>query len=71
MKRNDLIKEIREAADAKGIAWRLDRSTGKHDVWLLGDRVTVPVPRHKDIGPKMAFEIRKQCEPELGPRWWR
>jgi len=71
MKRTELIKEIREAAKAKGIEFEMVRSGAKHDVWRLGLTVTIPIERHREIGPKMAFEMRKACEPELGPRWWR
>ena len=54
MKQDGLIREIRKAATAHGLTFGLVRSTGPHEV----------------VSPKMAFEIRKECEPELGKGWW-
>jgi len=71
MKTAQLIRDIRTAAKLRGITFEVVRSSGKQDIWRLGDTVLFPIPRHSEIGPKMEFEIRKQCEPELGPRWWR
>ena len=69
VKRVDLIREIRAAARAKGLTFELERRTGLHDVYRL-DRLIIPIPRHRDIGAKVSFEIRKECEPKLGRRWW-
>jgi hypothetical protein len=71
MKTAQTIRDIGKAARARGITFEVVRSSGKHDIWRLGATVQIPIPRHAEIGPKMEFEIRKQCEPELGPRWWR
>lgn len=70
MKTRELVREVREAAKAAGKSFDLVRTTGPHDVYRCG-ATTVAVPRHKEIGPKMAFEIRKELEPELGERWWK
>lgn len=70
MKRDELIREIRKAAKAKGLDFELIRSGGAHDVFRCGTK-QVSIPRHREIGPKMAFEIRAQLEPVLGKRWWR
>ncbi len=70
MKRSDLIRDIRKAAQAAGVSWEFIRAGAEHEVWRIGNR-NIPIPRHGEIGPKVEFEIRKQCEAALGPRWWR
>jgi hypothetical protein len=70
VKRGQLIREIRRAADAKGLTFALTRSTGKHDIYEL-DGLRIPIPRHREIGPKMTFELFAQAEAKLGERWWR
>jgi hypothetical protein len=71
VKTEQMIREIRKAVKARGLIFEVVRSSGKHDIWRLGGTVRIPIPRHSEIGPKMEFEIRKQCEPVLGLRWWR
>jgi hypothetical protein len=70
VRRTELLREIQRAAKIQGLTFELLRSRGPHDVYRLGQTL-VAIPRHREIGPKMAFEIRKQLEPELGLRWWR
>lgn len=70
MKRNDLIREITRAASARGLTFDLVRSDGNHDVYRCGTAQT-SIPRHRELGPKLTFEIKKDMEPALGPRWWR
>jgi hypothetical protein len=70
MKRTALIKEIRKASKAADVEFEIERQGKEHELWRCG-AVRVPIPRHSEIGPKMAFEIRRQCEPELGKDWWR
>lgn len=70
MKRTDLIREIRQAAKGRGLRFESVRDTGRHEVFECGT-VRVAIPRHRDIGPKLAFEIRAELEPALGFRWWR
>ena len=69
MKTEELLREIRKAAKA-GLALELVRE-GKAHVILRCGSVQLAVPRHRQMGPKMAFEIRGQLEPVLGTRWWR
>jgi hypothetical protein len=69
VKRAALLREIQQAAKARGMTFELLRSRGPHDVYRLGKTLT-SIPRHREVGPKMAFEIRKQLQPELGERWW-
>lgn len=60
------------AARAKqaGVAWSVKREGANHTVYQLG-AVMIPVPRHNEIGEKLAVEIFKQCIPELGEAWWK
>lgn len=69
MKRDELIKEVRRAAKAAGLEFVSVRNVGPHEVFRCGTVQTM-IPRHREIGPKMAFEIRKDLEPALGKRWW-
>lgn len=68
-KRADLIRDIRKAARQAGKDF--DAGSGSRHDWVRVGETTVAIPRHKVIGPKVAFEIRKALEPELGKRWWR
>lgn len=70
MKTSELIREIGKAAKARGLTFELLREGAAHQLFRCGT-VTVAIPRHREVGPKMAFEIRKQLEPVLGERWWR
>lgn len=69
MKRRDLVREIGDAATAAGLTWDVDREGSKHTVYKL-DGLTIPVPRHNEIGELLAKKIFKQCEPKLGKEWW-
>jgi hypothetical protein len=31
----------------------------------------VPIPRHTDLDDRFGEAVFKECEPELGERWWR
>jgi hypothetical protein len=31
----------------------------------------VPVPRHGELDDRFVEKLWKECEPELGERWWR
>lgn len=70
MKRDELLREISKAAKKAGVQWVVVREGAAHTLYRCGD-VQVAIPRHREIGPKMAFEIRAQLEPALGRRWWR
>jgi hypothetical protein len=50
--------------------FELVRQGASHEIWRCGT-ITVPIPRHGEIGPKMAFEIRRSLDPALGRDWWR
>ncbi|HEY5877695.1 MAG TPA: hypothetical protein VIU11_02210 [Nakamurella sp.] len=70
MKRRDLIRTITAAATARDLDFTLHSDRGPHEKWRL-DGLTIPVPRHTEIGERLAETIFKECEPKLGPRWWR
>ena len=48
----------------------LVREGSAHQIFRCGT-VQIAVPRHRELGPKVALEIRVQLEPVLGKRWWR
>ena len=70
MKCDKLIREIHGAARAKGVDVAVLREGAAHQIFRCGV-VLVPIPRHRELGLKLAFEIRKSLEPALGTKWWR
>lgn len=70
MKRGAVIKKIKQAAKQHGVAWVLDHEGANHSVYRLGGQI-IPIPRHSEIDDRFATEIYKECETELGRRWWR
>lgn len=70
MKRVALIKRIRAEARRCGVEWRLHHEGANHTIFYLGETM-IPVPRHAEVGEQLAEEIFKECEPELGRRWWK
>lgn len=70
MKTRELVREFSKEAKARGLAFEVIRQSGPHDVYRCGG-VTVAVPRHGEIGPKMEFKLRTELEPVFGKRWWR
>jgi hypothetical protein len=70
MKRRDLVKRIATEAKRQGILWELDRNGANHDVYTL-DGLSIPIPRHSEIGDRFAIEIFRECEPKLGKGWWK
>ena len=70
VKRGEVCRKIAREARRKGVAWSLERRGANHDVYRLGATV-IPVPRHLELGDRLAEAIWKKCEPELGERWWR
>jgi len=70
VKRGEVIRRIKQAAKAKGVAWTLDRQGRNHEVYRLG-RTMIPVPRHTELDDRFAEKVWKECEPELGERWWK
>ncbi len=58
------------AATGRGLELVLVREGAAHSLFRCGS-VLVAIPRHREIGPKMVFELCKELEPALGERWWR
>jgi hypothetical protein len=71
MKRRDLLKRISNRANETGSTWVLAREGANHEIYRLDNRVMIPVPRHNEIGERLAQTILRQCEPVFGERWWR
>jgi predicted RNA binding protein YcfA (HicA-like mRNA interferase family) len=65
-----LEKRIRQEAKRQGVTWTLLRQGANHTVYDL-DGVTIPIPRHSDLGEGLTREIYKQREVKLGRGWWR
>lgn len=70
MKRRDVIGRIAKAAKQEGITWKIAREGGRHTVYSLNG-LMIPIARHSEIDDRMAETIFKECEPELGRRWWK
>lgn len=64
-----LLREIRKAAALAGVDFVLHRKGKKHAIYHLGSTVMLPIP-HSQIPGRIRQEILRQCEPELGQRWW-
>ena len=69
MRRREVLKRIQTEARRQGIVWALEREGANHSVYRLGDTM-IPIPRHIEIGDRLAEIIFKETEHELG-RWWR
>lgn len=64
------MKKIAKAAKRQGVDWELTREGGSHTIYRLGS-TTIPVPRHAELGENMALVIFKECQRELGKKWWQ
>ncbi|MGL4176008.1 MAG: hypothetical protein ACRCSN_08000 [Dermatophilaceae bacterium] len=70
MKRREVIKRITTKAKAHSVSWTLLRQGANHEVWDL-DGVMVPIPRHSELGNRVAEMIWTECEARRGEDWWR
>ncbi|HVA61501.1 MAG TPA: hypothetical protein VNG13_13335 [Mycobacteriales bacterium] len=70
MKRRDLLKHIRAAAQARQLELAQLREGANHTVYTLGRR-QFTVPRHSEINEYTAEGIMKDLEDELGKDLWR
>ena len=70
VKIKELIDEIGLAAKAKGLLWVFIKEGGNHSLYKL-DGLLIPIPRKNEISNLKAEQIKKECEPKLGRRWWR
>lgn len=66
----DVLGMISKEAARQGVEFKLHRKGKKHLIYRLGATVTLPVP-HSQVPSRIAFEMYKACEPELGYRWWQ
>lgn len=69
MKRRDLVKQIRDAAQLAGLEFRSLRNSGGHEV-LSMDGLRIPVPNHRDIAEGTTRSIQRQAAAKLGEDWW-
>jgi hypothetical protein len=69
VKRTALIKKVRAAARAAGLAFEVTGG-GDHDKVVVGTH-EVALPRHTEINELTAQAIFKRLEKELGEDWWR
>jgi mRNA interferase HicA len=69
-KRADLLRAIGDAAGASGITFEFVRHGSRHDIWRVGS-TQFSVPRHREIGDRLALAVRQSLEDELGEAWWR
>jgi hypothetical protein len=56
MKRRDLLRRIDREARAQGRLWEIGREGAQHTVYKLAG-LTIPIPRHNEIGEGLAREI--------------
>lgn len=69
MKRRELIKQIRDAANTAGIEFVSLRNSGGHEVFSL-DGLRIPAPNHREIAQGRARSILHQAAAKLGEEWW-
>lgn len=69
MKRRDVLKRIKAAAQAKGLEFR-EVELSNHTGVVVG-RTRSTLGRHSEIADGTAYAFFKQFEGELGKGWWR
>jgi predicted aldo/keto reductase-like oxidoreductase len=70
MKRRQILSTIAREAQRQGRHWQHQREGANHEIWRCGS-IELPIPRHAEIGNRMAEMIFKELEGELGKDWWR
>jgi hypothetical protein len=70
VKRREVIDRIGGEAKRQGVSWVIDREGRNHTVYRLGS-IMIPIPRHRELDDSFAEKVFKECEPELGDRWWK
>jgi mRNA interferase HicA len=70
VKRRDLERKIRRAANAAGVTWVMVRQGGNHELWQAGE-TRVTIPRHRELNDITAEGIMKDLDIEFGEGWWR
>lgn len=61
MKRRILLRSLAHLAQAHGVSFRLERSTGPHDVYRWGDYM-IPIPRHREVNERLARSILRDVQ---------
>jgi predicted RNA binding protein YcfA (HicA-like mRNA interferase family) len=69
MKRRDLIRQLRDAANDAKLEFASLRNTGGHEVFSL-DGLRIPIPNHREIAEGTARSILRQAAAKLGEEWW-
>lgn len=69
-KRTEVIRTIRQAAKARGMAFDELREGANHTIYSL-DGLMIPVGRHNELTNRYAEDVYRECEAKLGKRWWR
>jgi predicted RNA binding protein YcfA (HicA-like mRNA interferase family) len=69
MKRRDLLRQLRDAANDSGLEFTSLRNTGGHEVFSL-DGLRIAVPKHREIAEGTAKSIMRQAAVKLGEEWW-
>jgi hypothetical protein len=59
----------RQGSDASGRRVKVHREGANHTIYVLGG-TRIPIPRHNEIGERLAMAILVEAEAELGRRWW-
>jgi len=70
VKRAELLRAISRAARARKLSVHLERRARHGELFRIGS-VLIKIPRHRDIGLKTTFAIRRELETVLGKDWWR
>jgi hypothetical protein len=65
-----LLRGIAREAKRQDVVWAVMREGANHTIYLLGG-TRIAIPRHAEIGERLARAILIEAEPELGRRWWR
>ena len=69
VKRRELLRKIYRQAARQGIKDVALREGGRHSIVTISN-LSIPIPRHKELGDLPAMQIMKQFQPVLGERWW-
>lgn len=63
MKHTDLIRALRKLARERGLDLK-DGGGANHEKWLAGSAIAI-VPRHREIGERLAKKIIKDFRDDL------
>ena len=69
MKKRELKRKINKKANDLGIPFVELRHKRRHEVYLLG-KIQIQFGKHAELKHGEYCQIVKDCEAELGVRWW-